>query len=131
MLSRLGLMALCMIATTLVCPAAAQDQLSFTRDSIHPRYRELSNEGAHSDGPQGIAFDGSRWFYANRTTVFRLSADFRDSDRRYRIAPRSFLGGDGLAITDRHGSGDPDPTSPTTSSLRYGQLTRYGQFATS
>ena len=70
---------------------AQADLAPFTLVGTHPRDRELSGERASSEEAQGIAFDGSHWYYANRYRLFRLSPAFRDADRNVNISTLSFL----------------------------------------
>jgi Thrombospondin type 3 repeat len=78
-------------AGALFCnPAAGTDLLNFTKIATHPSNRELSHEGASSEEAQGIAFEGSHWFYANKTTIYRLSREFRNSDRKFKVSDFRF-----------------------------------------
>lgn len=80
------------IAGLLALPAGASDVLRFSKVGTHPRDRELSGEGASSEEANGIAFGQGRWYYANKTDVYRLSGTFRQSDRRFDVDSHHFPG---------------------------------------
>lgn len=63
-------------------PVSGTDILEFTKQSTHPKDRELSNEGADSEEAQGLAFGSSHWFYSNSSNIYRLQADFRTRDKK-------------------------------------------------
>jgi hypothetical protein len=70
----------------------AADILQFTKLGTHPSDRELSNEGADSEAAQGLAFDGSHWFYSNDENIYRLQKDFRNKDKKFKVKGHSFGG---------------------------------------
>lgn len=72
------------------CPSEGADILQFTQTGIHPSNRELSGEGADSEEAQGIAFDGSHWFYSNKTDIYRLNKNFAYCDRKYKVSGQRF-----------------------------------------
>lgn len=70
----------------------ADDILQFTLLKKHPSDRELSNEGSDSEGAQGLAFDGSRWFYSTNKNIYRLQSDFRNNDKKFKVDGHNFGG---------------------------------------
>jgi hypothetical protein len=70
----------------------AADVLHFSKIGTHPLDRELSNEKADSEEAQGIAFDGSHWFYSNKWNIYRLASDFRKSEVTFKATEHSFSG---------------------------------------
>lgn len=70
----------------------AADILRFHETGTQPSDRELSNERADSEQAQGIAFDGGHWFYSNKWNIYRLTSDFRNSNRKFKATEHSFSG---------------------------------------
>ncbi len=68
----------------------AANILQFIKVNTHPSNRELSNENSYSEEAQGIAFDGSHWFYSNKYHIYRFNRDFKNSDRKYHVSTLRF-----------------------------------------
>jgi hypothetical protein len=65
---------------------AETDVLSFSRIGTFPSNRELSGENADSENANGIAYNGTHWFYANQWNIYRLSSSFQSADDSINIA---------------------------------------------
>jgi hypothetical protein len=82
--------------------ALAADMLQFSSTGTHPSDRELGHEGADSEAAQGLAFDGSHWFYSNKDYVFRFQSDFRGKDKHFKVKGHHF----GAVVCDHVGGID-------------------------
>lgn len=60
----------------------AEDILQFERSANYPNDSELSGIGASSNNAQGLAFDGSHWFYSDEYNVYRLNKGFGDTEKK-------------------------------------------------